>query len=79
MVYNTTMLKSAVLRHYKKVTAVAGALAITEAAVYAWPEVVPLESAQALEILTNGELPVDSRCYPKIHRAKKLVRAQARA
>ncbi len=66
------MLKTAAIEHYKGAPAVARALDISEAAVYQWPEVVPLESALALEILTEGRLPVERRLYDKLKRATRI-------
>jgi hypothetical protein len=71
------MLKDAAINYYKGVPQVAQALDISEAAVYQWPEIVPLESAMALEMLTNGALPVDRKRYPKMKRAALLLKRHA--
>ncbi len=68
------MLKATAIEYYKGAPAVARALAISEAAVYQWPEVVPLESALAIEIMTNGELPVERRLYDKLKRATRITK-----
>ena len=49
--------------------AVSRLLGITKSAVYQWDEVVPFESATALEILSRGRLPVDKSLYPHVARA----------
>lgn len=66
------MLKETAIAYYKGAPAVARALDISDAAVYQWPEVVPLESALALEVLTGGGLPVDRRYYDKLKRADRI-------
>lgn len=50
-------------------------LEISSAAIAKWGEVVPLESALALEILTAQKLPVDRSLYPKLARAEQRVNA----
>lgn len=45
------------------------ALGISSAAVAQWKDIVPLESAMALEILTSGALKVDRSLYPNLARA----------
>lgn len=47
----------------------ARALGISAAAVNKWGDVVPFESATALEILTAGALKVDPAKYPRIRDA----------
>jgi hypothetical protein len=71
------MLKDTAVSYFKGVPGVARALDISDAAVYQWPEVVPLESAIALEMLTKGDLPVDRKRYPKIKRASQILKRQA--
>lgn len=60
------MLMKTALRHYGNKIAIARALDISPAAVSKWKDIVPMESATALEILTGGELKVDPRRYPRI-------------
>ena len=60
------MLMRTALRHFGNKIAIARALDISPAAVSKWREVVPMESATALEILTGGEIKVDPRRYPRI-------------
>lgn len=63
------MLMRTALRHYGNKIAIARALDISPAAVSKWREIVPMESATALEILTDGALKVDPRKYPRIKAA----------
>lgn len=57
------------IEHFKNKAAITRALGISSAAVAQWGEVVPLESATALEILTGGALQVDRSLYPSLARA----------
>lgn len=64
------MLTKTALRHFDgNEAAMARALGISSAAVNKWGDVVPFESATALEILTDGAIKVDPRKYPRIHDA----------
>lgn len=67
------MRKSSALAHFGTQAAVADALDISRAAVSKWGEVVPFESATALEILTDGAIRVDPTLYPAIQRANKSM------
>lgn len=55
--------------YFKTQAAIARALEISPAAVCKWGDVVPLESALALELLTSGGLAVDKSMYPNLARA----------
>lgn len=57
------------LQHFQTKAAITRALGISSAAVTQWGDVVPLESALALEILTAGQLAVDRSLYPGLARA----------
>lgn len=64
------MLTKTALRHFDgSQAAMARALGISSAAVSKWGDIVPFESATALEILTDGVLRVDQRKYPRIQEA----------
>ena len=63
------MLKTDALKYYGTPTAVAEALGITVQAVSLWGEVVPEGRAYQLQVLTNGELPVNPALYHKRVRA----------
>jgi hypothetical protein len=63
------MLTTDAVAHYKTQKAIARALDISDAAVSKWPEVVPIESALALEIITARALRVDRSLYPSLARA----------
>lgn len=71
------MRKSAVLKHFGTQAAVAEILGISRAAVNKWGKTVPLESATALEILTEGAVKVDESMYPMLQRANDAVAAGA--
>lgn len=68
------MVKVNAFSHFGSAAATARALGITDQAVSKWGDVVPLESALAIETLTQGALRIDVRCYPKLARANRLVR-----
>lgn len=68
------MRKSTALDHFGTQAAVAEALGISRAAVNKWGDVVPLESATALEILTDGACKVEPELYPMLQRANETVR-----
>ena len=70
-----TMKTSTAIDHYRTQSAISRALGISPAAVSKWGEVVPLESALALEILTAGELAVDRALYPNLARAIGVAEA----
>lgn len=63
------MLTSKAIDHFKSKRAIARALNISAAAVSKWGDVVPVESAKALEIRTNGALRVDWAMYEATRRA----------
>lgn len=58
-----------VISHFGTKSAIARALSISTAAVSKWGEVVPVESAKAIEIRTNGTLRVDWSQYDATRRA----------
>ena len=72
------MLTETALKHFKTQAAIARALDISPAAVSKWPEIVPLESATALEIITSGELQVDRGLYPNLARAIEVSQEEQR-
>lgn len=49
------------------------AVGVTRATVHAWPDVLPLEPARALEIVTNRALRVDESLYPRLRAAHESV------
>lgn len=69
------MRTSAAIDYFRTQSAISRVLAISPAAVSKWGDVVPLESALALEILTAGELAVDRSLYPNLARALSAVEA----
>lgn len=71
------MKTQAALDHFQTKAAITRALGISSAAVAQWGEVVPLESATALEIVTRGQLRVDRSLYPALARAVSVAGDQA--
>lgn len=67
------MLKATAVQHYGTMTAVAEALGVSISAVSQWGKVVPLESALALETLSNGAVKVERSQYPHLARADRQV------
>ncbi len=67
------MRKSVAVKHFGTEAAVAAALEISRAAVNKWGDVVPLESATALETLSHGAVKVERSMYPAIARADREV------
>jgi uncharacterized protein YabE (DUF348 family) len=63
------MLKSHAMEHFKTTRAIADALDISTTAVWKWGDVIPVESAKALEIRTNGALRVDWSLYEATRKA----------
>jgi hypothetical protein len=63
------MLTKTAIEHFKTQAEICRVLGISSAAVAKWGEVVPLESALALEIRTNKALQVDRGLYPNLARA----------
>jgi predicted transcriptional regulator len=59
------MEKSSVIQHFGSQQKVADALGITQSAVSAWPEQIPLKSALRLEEVTEGKFTVDLALYLK--------------
>lgn len=57
------------IAHFGSKSAIARELDISPAAVSKWDEAVPVESAKALEIRTNGVLRVDWSLYDATRRA----------
>ena len=58
-------------------SAVARAIGITRASVNGWPEIVPLEAARAIEIVTHGKLRVNESLYARLRAARRLARQVA--
>ncbi|HSW34691.1 MAG TPA: Cro/CI family transcriptional regulator [Steroidobacteraceae bacterium] len=63
------MRTSKAIDYFKTKSAIAKALGISGAAVSKWGDVIPVESAKALEIRTNGALRVDWALYGATRRA----------
>jgi len=63
------MLTSDAITHFGSRSAIAAALQISRTAVWKWGDVVPVESAKALEIRTQGVLHVDWSRYDATRRA----------
>lgn len=57
------MEKSSVIQHFGSQQKVADALGITQSAVSAWPERVPLKSALQIERVTHGLFRADLSVY----------------
>ena len=55
------MLKSDVIKYFKKQSLVASALGINKSAVSLWPEKIPLRRAYELQEITNGALKVSNK------------------
>lgn len=60
------MLKSDVIKYYKKRVNVAEALGISSGSISQWGDVIPEKQALKLDHLTNGKLKYDSRLYIKV-------------
>lgn len=60
------MLKKDAIKYFGSQAEICRQLAISTAAVAKWGEVIPIESALALEILSNNRVPVDRALYPKL-------------
>lgn len=71
------MKKAAAIAHFGTVVRVAEALGITKGAVSQWGEIVPLESAVALEIASGRALKIDRTKYPGLVRALDSAEATA--
>ena len=69
MVTMRAMRTSDAINHFQSKAAIARTLGISSAAVSKWGESVPVESAKALEIRTNGVLRVDWALYGATRRA----------
>lgn len=69
------MRKADVIKHFKTQTAAAAALDVSVSAISQWDEVVPVESAKALELLTHSSLKVDWSLYPATKRALRELRS----
>lgn len=63
------MLTQDAVQYFGNQSSIARALDISAAAVSKWGEIVPLESALALEILTARRLRCDRTQYPNLARA----------
>jgi len=70
------MLTKTAIEYFKTQAEICRVLGISSAAVAKWGEVVPLESATALEIRTGGDLPVDRTLYPNLARAIEAAEQQ---
>jgi hypothetical protein len=73
------MLKSRAVEHYGSQAAVAEALGLSRAAINKWNDVIPLESARALEIRSGGALTVDESLYPALAKAHAQFEAHQSA
>ena len=62
------------IKHYGTPSKVAAALGISRQAVSQWGEIVPLEAALAISVVTKGELVPNPRLYPMWARALKEVK-----
>jgi hypothetical protein len=61
------MRKADALAYYQGNAAALGrAVGVTRMTVHNWPEVIPLEPARALEIVTGGALEVNESLYPRL-------------
>jgi hypothetical protein len=58
------MKKRDVIEHFGTVKSTARYLGISNKAVYAWPDAVPLGTAYRLQALTGGKLKVQESLYP---------------
>jgi hypothetical protein len=63
------MLTKTAIEYFKTQAEICRVLGISSAAVAKWGEVIPLESAMALEIRTNQAVKVDRTLYPNLARA----------
>ena len=63
------MLTKTAIEHFGSQAEICRALDISSAAVAKWGEVVPIEAAMALEILSDKSVTVDHSRYPKLARA----------
>lgn len=63
-----------VLQHFGTATKVAAALGISRQAVSQWGEIVPLEAALAISVVTAGAVQPNPRLYPMWARALKEVK-----
>jgi DNA-binding transcriptional regulator YdaS (Cro superfamily) len=71
------MLTQDAVRYFGNQSAIARALDISAAAVSKWGEIVPLESALALEILSGRRLRCERTRYPNLARALDTAEAGA--
>lgn len=60
------MLTKTAIQHFGSQAAICRELGLSSAAIAKWGEVVPLESALALEIRTDQAITVDRSLYPKL-------------
>ena len=72
--YYAGMKTKHVLQHFGSASKVATALGISRQAVSQWGEIVPLEAAIAISVVTKGELMPNPRLYPMWTRALKETR-----
>jgi hypothetical protein len=72
------MLTKSAIEYFGTQAEICRVLGISSAAVAKWGEVVPLESALALEIRTNKALPVVRSLYPNLARALEAASQQPR-
>lgn len=71
------MQKAKVIAHYGTPAATAKALGMSRQRVHEWPELVPIDTAVALELLTEGILRVDEDAYllAAVQTAREKLRA----
>jgi hypothetical protein len=71
------MKTSDVAKLYGSDVAIAKVAGCSRVAVGKWGDVVPLESAVALEIASAGALVVDTKRYPRLEAARVYAKAEA--
>lgn len=71
------MLKKDAIQQVGSQAEIARALGISTAAVAKWGEVVPIESALAIEVHTSGAVKVDRSMYPILARAVDAAEQRA--
>ena len=72
------MLKKDALAYFRGNGAALGrAIGVTRVTVHQWPDVVPLEPARALEIVTRGAVKVNESLYERLRLAKVALRKGA--
>jgi DNA-binding transcriptional regulator YdaS (Cro superfamily) len=67
------------LRHFGyNQSEIARALGVTQSAISQWPDVVPIDSALAVQVATGGKVAVDYALYPRLKHALRYAKAQQR-